>query len=77
MAAVTAAAFVPMRTIRPANRVAVLLVVLRDHLVAVGQHRPNHAIAQLSRGSHVACAGVCFGTEPLLGGPATRYHRRL
>jgi hypothetical protein len=33
-----------MHTIRPANRVTVLLVVLRDHLVAAGQHRPNHAI---------------------------------
>ena len=33
----------PTHTIRPANRVAVLLVVLRDHLVAVEQHRPNHA----------------------------------
>ena len=31
-----------MHTIRPGNRVAVL-VVLRDHLVAVEQHRPNHA----------------------------------
>ena len=32
----TARAFVPMRTIRPANRAAVLLVVLRDHPVGSG-----------------------------------------
>ena len=35
MTAVIAGAFVPMHTMRPANRVAVLLVVLRDTLVAV------------------------------------------
>ncbi len=37
---------VPMHTMRRANPVAVLLVVLRDTLVAVEQHRPNHAKAQ-------------------------------
>jgi hypothetical protein len=35
LTAVIAGAFVPMHTMRPANRVAVLLVVLRDTLVAV------------------------------------------
>jgi len=30
---------------RPAKRVAVLRVVLRDTVVAVEQHRPNHAKA--------------------------------
>ena len=52
----TARAFVPMPTIRPANRVAVLLVVLRDHLVAVGQHRSNHAISATVRNSGVVKA---------------------
>ena len=47
LAAGTADAFVPMHAIRPASRVAVLLVVLRGHLVAVEQHRLNHA--RLSR----------------------------
>jgi len=50
-AAVSADAFVPMHTIRPATRVAVLLAVPRGHLVAVGQHRPNHAEAPAQRRS--------------------------
>jgi hypothetical protein len=38
LAPVTAGAFVPMHPLGNANRLAVLVVVLRDHLVAVGRH---------------------------------------
>jgi hypothetical protein len=34
-----------MRMMRPAKRVAVLRVVVRDTLVAVEQHRSNHVKA--------------------------------